>query len=54
MHVTVRLFASLRERAGAAELALELPEGARVADALAEVDDLTGGLTVVMAVNREY
>jgi molybdopterin converting factor subunit 1 len=54
MHVTVRLFASLRERAGAAELALELPDGARVADALARVDGLTDGLSVVMAVNREY
>jgi molybdopterin synthase catalytic subunit len=54
MHVTVRLFAGLRERAGAGELALELPEGARVDDALAAVADLTAGLPVVMAVNREY
>ena len=35
MEVTVRLFAMLRERAGAPELKLELPEGARVSDALA-------------------
>ena len=54
MKVTVRLFAILRERAGSDRLELELPEGARVADALAEVDDLAGGLTLVMAVNREY
>lgn len=56
MHVTVRLFASLRERAGASELELELPDGARVADALAapDVAVLAGGLTLVMAVNREY
>ena len=30
----MKLFAILRERAGARELTLELPEGARVADAL--------------------
>jgi molybdopterin converting factor subunit 1 len=54
MEVTIRLFAGLRERAGADEVALELPEGARVADALAQLSDLTGGLPVVMAVNREY
>jgi molybdopterin converting factor small subunit len=35
MEVTVRLFAMLRERAGASEVTLELPEGARVSDALA-------------------
>ena len=34
MEVTVRLFAMLRERAGAPELTLELPDGARVRDAL--------------------
>jgi MoaE-MoaD fusion protein len=54
MRVTVRLFAQLRERAGREELELELPEGARVRDALAAVEDLAGGLPVVMAVNREY
>jgi MoaE-MoaD fusion protein len=52
--VRVRLFAGLRERAGRSELELELPEGARVADALAAVGDLTAGVPVVMAVNREY
>jgi MoaE-MoaD fusion protein len=50
----VRLFAVLRERAGSSEVELELPEGARVADALERLDDLAGGLPVVMAVNREY
>jgi molybdopterin synthase catalytic subunit len=35
-------------------LELELPDGARVADALAAVDDLAGGLSLVLAVNREY
>jgi molybdopterin converting factor subunit 1 len=54
MNVTVRLFAILRERAGSDRIELELPEGARVADALAAVDDLAGGLSLVMAVNREY
>jgi len=33
--VLKRLFAMLRERAGAGELTLELPDGARVSDALA-------------------
>jgi molybdopterin converting factor subunit 1 len=54
MTVRVRLFAILRERAGRDEVELELPEGARVADALAAVDHLAGGLSLVMAVNREY
>jgi molybdopterin synthase catalytic subunit len=54
MTVRVRLFAMLRERAGRDELQLELPEGARVSDALAAVEDLAGGLSLVIAVNREY
>jgi molybdopterin synthase catalytic subunit len=54
MRVTVRLFAQLRERAGRRELELDLPDGARVADALAAVSDLAAGLPLVMAVNREY
>jgi molybdopterin synthase catalytic subunit len=54
MVVRVRLFAILRERAGTGELELELPEGARVADALASVGALADGLPLVMAVNREY
>jgi molybdopterin synthase catalytic subunit len=54
MHVRVRLFAGLRERAGAADVELELPEGARVGDALAELRGLTDDLPVVMAVNHEY
>jgi molybdopterin synthase catalytic subunit len=55
VEVKVRLFAMLRERAGAGEVTLELPAGARVADAL---DALEGtappGMPLVMAVNREY
>jgi molybdopterin synthase catalytic subunit len=54
MRVTVRLYAQLRERAGSRELELELPDGARVRDALAAVGDLASGIPVVMAVNREY
>jgi molybdopterin synthase catalytic subunit len=54
MQVTVRLFAMLRERAGASEVEVELPEGARVRDALAALDGLADGMPVVMAVNREY
>jgi MoaE-MoaD fusion protein len=52
--VTVRLFAILRERAGAGEVELDLPEGARVRDAIAALDGLADDLPLVMAVNREY
>jgi MoaE-MoaD fusion protein len=54
MIVTVRLFAGLRERAGSDALELELPEDARVADALARVEHLAPGVPLVLAVNREY
>jgi molybdopterin synthase catalytic subunit len=55
MEVTVRLFAILRERAGTRELTLELPEGARVSDALAQLREVAPPeLPLVMAVNREY
>ena len=54
MRVTVRLFAMLRERAGASEVELDLPDGARVRDALSELSGLAGDVPLVMAVNREY
>ena len=56
MLVRIRLFAQLRERAGASELSLELPEGALVRDALADaqVAALAQGLPLVLAVNRAY
>jgi len=54
MQVTVRLFAMLRERAGASEVTLELPDGARVRDAIAALDGVVDDMPVVMAVNREY
>jgi molybdopterin converting factor subunit 1 len=54
VEITVRLFAMLRERAGTSEVTLELPEGARVGDALDSLAGLSEGLPLVMAVNREY
>jgi MoaE-MoaD fusion protein len=54
MQVSVRLFAVLRERAGAGKIELDLPEGASVGDALEQVHALTEGVPVVMAVNHEY
>jgi molybdopterin converting factor subunit 1 len=54
VEVTVRLFAMLRERAGAPEVTLELPDGARVSDALDSLAGLAEGIPLVMAVNREY
>ena len=54
MRVQIRLFASLRERAGTDLLTLELPEHAVVGDALSELRWLTGELRAVLAVNREY
>jgi MoaE-MoaD fusion protein len=54
VRVTVRLFAGLRERGGAAERDLELPDDARVADIWAELGlgDEPAGL--LYAVNRSY
>jgi molybdenum cofactor biosynthesis protein MoaC len=60
MVMRVRLFALLRERAGAESVQLRLPNGATVADALGALSQLEGlgevlaRLPVVMAVNREY
>jgi molybdopterin synthase catalytic subunit len=52
--VRVRLFAMLRERAGRRELELDLPDGACVGDALAELAHLAPDTSLVLAVNREY
>src|SRR4051812_11624364 len=54
VEVTVLLFAMLRERAGARQITIELPDGARVRDALDSLGDLAADLPLVMAVNREY
>ena len=50
--IEVRLFAHLRERAGAPTVTVELPEGATVADVLRALD--VGPRECVAAVNREY
>jgi molybdopterin synthase catalytic subunit len=60
MRVSVKLFAILKERAGAASLELELPEQATVEDALkalaqrTELADVLAHVPVRMAVNRDY
>jgi MoaE-MoaD fusion protein len=54
VEVTIRLFAMLRERAGAPEVTVDLPDGARVRDALDSLEGLAEGIPLVMAVNREY
>ncbi|MGH2852376.1 MAG: molybdenum cofactor biosynthesis protein [Solirubrobacteraceae bacterium] len=59
MVVRIRLFAQLRERAGAEFLDAELPDGATVADAMRDLaarpplDELLARLPVRMAVNLE-
>jgi molybdopterin synthase catalytic subunit len=59
MIVQIRLFAQLRERAGADAIEAELADGATVADALSQLaqssplGDLLARLPVRMAVNRE-
>ena len=52
MLVSVRLFAGLRERAGAARVEVELPEPATVADLLAAME--LAPRSCVAAINREY
>jgi molybdopterin converting factor subunit 1 len=54
MQVRVRLFAALRERAGTDQVELDLPDGARVADAVARLGHVMDGVPVVVAVNQEY
>ena len=59
MDISVRLFASLREHAGAGTLRLELPDGATVDDAIADLrrgalSGLPAGAQFVAAVGREY
>ncbi|MGH3077989.1 MAG: molybdenum cofactor biosynthesis protein [Gaiellaceae bacterium] len=54
MHVRVRLFAALRERAGSGSVEVDLPDGAVVGDVWPALDlgDEPSGL--LYAVNREY
>jgi MoaE-MoaD fusion protein len=58
MRVSVRLFAGLRERAGADRVEVELPDGARVADLLAAMGETPVGALApgqcVVALNRVY
>lgn len=54
MVVTVRLFATLRERAGADRVELDLRAGARAGDAIDALGPMAAGLSIVIAVNREY
>ena len=59
MDVTIRLFASLREKAGTSKLTLSVPEGTNVQQLLSliqaeklELEGATKG--VLVAVNHEY
>jgi len=55
MRVRVKLFATLRERVGAAERELELPEGSCAADAWAAIPELGAEPSgLLYALNREY
>ena len=59
MHVTIRLFARLRELAGASELRRELPHGATAREAwdalLREFPEMEGYTPAIScAVNEEY
>jgi MoaE-MoaD fusion protein len=58
MKVSVRLFAGLRERAGAQHVEIELPDGAVVEDLLAAMGQTAVGALhpgeCVVAINREY
>src|SRR3954453_3916334 len=50
--ITVRLFAALRERAGADHVELDLPDDARAADVLAAMDLRPG--QCIVALDMEY
>jgi len=58
MQIRLLLFASYAEALGTGELALELPEGARAADALAAVKERAGADRLppkpMIAVNQRY
>jgi DNA-binding CsgD family transcriptional regulator/molybdopterin converting factor small subunit len=54
VRVTVRLFAALRERAGAGKRELELPQGATAGDVFAALDIGAEPPGLSYAVNREY
>jgi len=58
VRISVRLFAGLRERAGADRVEVELPDGASVADLLAAMGTTPVGelapRSCIVALNREY
>jgi molybdopterin converting factor subunit 1 len=58
VRISVRLFAGLRERAGADRVEVELPEGASVADLLEAMGTTPVGelapRSCIVAINREY
>jgi molybdopterin converting factor subunit 1 len=58
VRISVRLFAGLRERAGAERVEVELPEGASVGDLLAAMGSTPVGSlpprSCIVALNREY
>ena len=59
LRINVLLFASYRERAGTAELGLELPDGSTVADLIGRLLEDHPNIAsdpsrLVVAVNREY
>jgi sulfur-carrier protein len=58
MTVRVLLFASYADALGAAEVALEMPTGARVRDVLSKVKTLAAGKRIpdrpLVAVNQRY
>lgn len=59
MIINVRLFATLRQLAGWAQKTVDLPDGATVSTALAEIDRAypelaIGSRTIYVAVNQEY
>jgi len=54
MRLQVRLFAVLRERAGADSVEIELDDGATAADAIAALAPVADGMPFRLAVNREY
>ena len=58
MNVRVLLFASYADALGASEIALDVPEGARVRDVLSRVKQLAAGKRVpdkpMVAVNQRY
>ena len=54
MHVTIKLFAGLRERAGWSTRELELADGARIGDVWAELDLGVQPKGLLYALNKGY